>query len=126
MIVEEHQGQHRDSAERPPRCEQTAAAAVAVRQVPAGQTANERHDLHERAKSKARRKRLASQHHHRRNPSGEAENAEQAEECRRPDREGCPAIAWREQGGDGIFFGPRFWQIVYCQLKIDQADASSI
>src|SRR5207244_3503407 len=49
--------------------------------------AEERHDLHHRTEAEARGKRLATLHHDRRDPAGEAEDAEQAEERRRPDRE---------------------------------------
>jgi hypothetical protein len=59
--------------------------------------ADKGHDLHQRAKSETGRKSLAARNHHRRDPSGQGEDAQQAEEGGGPDRTGGPAVTRLQQ-----------------------------
>ena len=109
VIIHHHEGEHRDAADRPPGRDQPAAAAGLVDQMPEHESADERHDLHQRAKAEAGRKGFSTLHHHGRNPARQAEDAEQAEECRRPDCKRGPAIFGLEQHSyriDRLLLGP--------------------
>ena len=102
MVVQEYEGKNRTSPKSPPQAKQASVMAKTVHEVAKNNSANEGHDLHKSAKSETGRERFSPLDHHRRDPSGQAENAEQAEEGGCPDCNGGPPVTRLQQFEDQV------------------------